>query len=84
MAVVENTICWPGLFTDLLHDKTDQDMNNGYMYERTRRKGKRITFIITIFIFIINHGNIYIDNQILTKRNSSDYILFSSFVEKDN
>ena len=47
-------------------DKTDQDMNNGYMYERTRRKGKRITFIITIFIFIRYHVIVEIDNQILT------------------
>ena len=88
MPVVENTsaICWPG-FT-ALHDKTDQEMNIMgicmYMYERTRRKGKRITFIITIFIFIRYHVIVEIDNQILTKKNSIDYILFSSFVEKVN
>ena len=52
-------------------DKTDQDMNNGYIiciYERVRKKGKRITFIISIFIFIIYHVNIEIDNYILGKK----------------
>ena len=43
MAVVENTICWPGLFTDLLHDKTDQDMNNnGYMYVSMKEQEEKV------------------------------------------
>ena len=51
-------------------------MNNGYMYGRTRRKGKRITFIISIFIFIRYHVIVEIDNQILTKKNSNNNIFF--------
>ena len=64
--------------------RPDAEENTGYADERTRRKGKRITFIISIFIFIIYHVIVEIDNQILTKKNSIDHIYFSSLVEKDN